>query len=131
MPKPLNGKNAEVILLPRRTEGVDGTNQDTFEGLSRTAIKTKWSRPVLTTSRPKTTECAAISTGRIQRCGKRLQAKLLPKYIASMNSLGRDAINLPVLTWLALDRVDEAKAEATAEKDLYEAISTWDDMGQL
>ena len=131
MTKLLNRKNAEVILLPRRTEGVDGTNQDTFEGLSRTATRTKPSRSVLTTSRPKTTECAAIFTGRIQRCGKRLQAKSLPKYIASMNSLGRDAINLPVLTWLALDRVDEAKAEATAEKDSYEAISTWNDMGQL
>ena len=62
---------------------------------------------------------------------KAFASKSLPKYTASMNSLGRDAINLPVLTWLASDRVGEAKAEATAEKDLYEAISTWDDMGQL
>ena len=48
-----------------------------------------------------------------------------------MNSFGQDAINLPVSTWLVSERLGEAKVEETAEMDLYEAISTWDDMGQL
>ena len=60
-----------------------------------------------------------------------LRKRMLSKYAASMNSLGRDAANPPVLTSPVSDRLGEAKAEATETMDSHEAISTWDDTGQI